>query len=213
MINPVHIFYESPHFECLDIPKPLLEYLSAEEGKLKNSVFGGSVLDLGCGNGRVTNLLSNVSNKVTGVDFSDHLRSQAKINLRDKSDIELYLEDAKSMHFKDASFDYVVMAWNTFGNLYFSRDRILQESLRVLKPDGKLFLSVFSENVLQPYFEMLEKSRLNVVHYDENYVFLKEGLVSERFSESKLEHIFKKAKVKSNITKLTEISYWCELTK
>ncbi len=213
MINPVHIFYEAPHFEYLDIPKPLLEYLSAEESELKNTISGGSVLDIGCGNGRTTKLLSELSDTVVGVDFSDHLLNQAKINLSGKNNVELFLEDAKSMHFKDASFDYVVMMWNTFGNLYSSRNQVLQESSRVLRPSGKIFLSVFSENVLPPYFEMLRCSGLNVAHFDENYVFLKEGLVSERFTQKKLEQIFEQKSLNYKIKKLTDIAYWCEIWK
>lgn len=212
-MNPVHIFYESPHFECLDIPKPLLDYLSAEESELKNTISSGAVLDIGCGNGRTTRILAELSDNVVGVDFSDHLLSQAKINLCNQKNVELYLEDAKSMHFKNASFDYVVMEWNTFGNLYSLRDRVLQESSRVLRPNGKILLSVFSENVLPSYFDMLKRSGLNVAHVDENYVFLKEGLVSERFNENKLQTICKSVHLKADIKNLTDISYWCELTK
>jgi len=212
-MNPVYLFYENPHFESQKETKPFLQYLAEEEEKVREVIKGGRALDVGCGNGRSTLILSDISDHVMGIDFSERLLKQAKSRFKDRNNVKLYLENAKSMHFDDSSFNYVVMLWNTFGNLYSLRDRILQEVKRVLKPNGKILISVFSENVLPAYFEMLKQNKLEVAHFDENYVFLTEGLVSERFSKGKLEKIFQKAGLDFKIEPLTEISYWCEARK
>ncbi len=212
-MNPVQLFYNGPYLENLIETEPFLKYLRAEERELKNSINGGLVLDVGCGAGRSTKILSDVADEVVGIDFSERLLGIAKSDLRDLANVRLYLEDAKSTHFRNNFFDYIVMTWNTFGNLYASRDAILKEAARVLKPSGIILLSVFSENVLPAYFELSEQNGWVISQYDENYLFLREGLVSERFTMEKLERICREAGLNPEIKPLTEISYWCEATK
>lgn len=89
----------------------------------------------------------------------------------------------------------------------------MEESKRVLNDEGIILISVFSENVLTAYFEMIKENGLNVAQHDENYVFLKEGLVSERFTRDKLKRIFQENGLIAKIDSLTDISYWCEVRK
>lgn len=213
MVKTVKLFYENPFFENLKETEPFLKYLDKEAEQVRNSIKGGKILDLGCGNGRSTQIISEVSDNTLGIDFSERLIRQAKRKFIGKKNIFVCLRDAELMRFKENSFDSIVMLWNTFGNLYPSRDNILEKAKRILKKEGTIFISCFSENVLYPYFEMVKKNGLNVEKYDNDYVFLKEGLVSERFSMSKLERIFQNLGFSYNITPLTEVAWWCELKK
>ncbi len=212
-MNPVQVFYNNPYFENLKETKPFSDYLKMEEEKLRKNVSRGRVLDIGCGNGRSTAILQEISDEVVGIDFSERLLDQARKRLSGKSNVRFYLEDAKSTHFEDSTFDYVVMLWNTFGNLYSARDRVLCEAKRLLRPTGKIFLSVLSDRVIPEYMEMLRNNKLVVEHQDENYIFLREGLISERFSKQKLEAILSKAGLTGQIKTLTDISLWCEAKK
>lgn len=209
-MNPVQIFYNNPYFENLSLTKPFQEYLEREQQKVMKIIKGGKILDIGCGNGRSTQILSKISDEIIGIDFSERLLEQAR---KKCPYAKFFLEDAKSTHFDNNSFDYVVMLWNTFGNLYSSRDKVLEEVKRVVRPEGKILLSILSEKVLDAYFDMLKQNKLVVQHKDENYIFLREGLVSERFSREKLEKICKENGLNPKIEKLTNISYWCELQK
>ena len=76
-MNPVQIFYENPFFEGLQITQPFKEYLEKEEQKIKSCRIRGKVLDIGCGNGRSTEILANLADYVIGVDFSERLLEQA----------------------------------------------------------------------------------------------------------------------------------------
>ncbi len=210
-MNPIQIFYDSPYFENLNETEPFQRYLEVEQDKTRESIKGGRVLDIGCGSGRSTAILSGVADEVIGIDFSERLLNQARKILQRNENVRFYLEDAKSMHFKDSKFDHVFMLWNTFGNLYSVRDKVLQEAKRIVKPEGNIYLSVFSENVLPSYLNMLKQNGLIIEHQDENYVFLREGLVSERFNREKLEKILDKAGLKGDIQPLTDIAYWCEV--
>lgn len=209
-MSPVQFFYNNPYFENLKETKPFLDYLERERRKIREVIKGGRILDIGCGNGRSTQILADVCDEVIGVDYSERLLKQAKEKL---PGIKFYLEDARSTHFEDASFDYVAMLWNTTGNLYPSRGLVLQEARRVLKPQGKILISVLSEGALLPYLEMVRQNRLSVLCYEKNYVFLREGLISERFSRKRLEEVCMANSLISEIERLTSISYWCEAIK
>ncbi|MFC1648825.1 class I SAM-dependent methyltransferase [Nanoarchaeota archaeon] len=213
MNNPVQIFYNNPYFENLQITPPFLEYLHREESQLRKSVIGGLAIDIGCGNGRSTAMIPEIADLVIGIDFSERLLDQAKTSFIGRHDMQFYLQDARSTSFGSDSFDYVIMLWNTFGDLYSGRERALHEARRIVKQQGKILLSVLSDGVLQAYLELLEINKLVCEHHDENYVFLREGLVSERFSQDKLEGIFQATDLKYNIKPLTDISYWCEAYK
>ncbi len=219
-MNPVQLFYENPFFERLRITQPFKEYLEKEEQKIKSCGIRGKVLDIGCGNGRSTEILARLADYVIGIDFSERLLEEAN-ERRNKvyhhkiggANWRYYLEDAKSLHFEDSSFDIVSMFGNTFGNLYSLRDQVLKEANRVLKPDGRIIVSVFAENILPTYLDLLSSNGLRVSQQDENYVFLREGLVSERFSRKKLEQICEGAGLNPQIEQLTDVTYWCEATK
>jgi len=219
-MNPIQIFYSNPYFDGLQETQPFKEYLKREEQIIKSCGIKGKVLDIGCGNGRSTELLANFAEYVIGIDFSERLLEQAnqKRNVVWHQKVggpnwRYYLEDAKSLHFEESSFDIVGMFWNTFGNLYSLRDQVLREAKRVLKPDGRIIMSVFAENILPAYLDLLSFNGLRVLQQDENYVFLREGLVSERFSRKKLEQICESVGLNPEIEQLTEATYWCEATK
>ncbi len=212
-MNPVQNFYENPYFADLKETAPFLDYLALEESKVDEKIDGGKVLDVGCGSGRSTLILAKNTDTVVGIEFSQRLFELAREKTNGSDNIKVYLEDAKSMHFEDNEFDTVAMLWNTFGNLYCFRNRVLDEAKRIIKPDGKIILSVFSDNVLDPYLEMCKINRLNIEHVDENYIFLREGMVSERFTKNKLEKICRSAGLEPKIEYLSEISYWCEAGK
>ena len=101
-MNPIQLFYNNPYFENLEETEPFLDYLEREEQKVRKIVKDGRVLDVGCGNGRSTLILSEISAEVVGIDFSERLLEQAK---RRCPKARFYLEDAKSTHFDSDSFD------------------------------------------------------------------------------------------------------------
>ncbi len=219
-MNPIQIFYSNPYFEELQETQPFKEYLKREEQKIKSCGIKGNVLDVGCGDGRSTELLAKFADYVIGIDFSERLLEQANQKRNTVwhqrgggANWKYYLEDARSLHFEDSFFDVVGMFWNTFGNLYSSRDNVLREAKRVLKPEGRIIISVFADNILPEYLDLLSANGLRALQQDENYVFLREGLVSERFSRKKLEHICKSAELNPKIEHLTHATYWCEATK
>jgi demethylmenaquinone methyltransferase/2-methoxy-6-polyprenyl-1,4-benzoquinol methylase len=96
---------------------------------------GGSALDVACGSGKLTAVLSHIAGprgRVVGLDFSPLMLEIAR---RDHAGIEFLEGDALNLPFDDGSFDAATIA---FGLRNLSNPvRGLGEMLRVVKPGGR----------------------------------------------------------------------------
>ena len=98
------------------------------------------ILDIGCGGGRTTTMLSQMGYKVTGIDLSKNLIEYAKKNF---PDIEFYVMDASNMTFPDNYFDAALFSFNGLDCVVpvSMRLKILREIHRVIRPGGKFYFS------------------------------------------------------------------------
>lgn len=117
------------------------EYL-IQHGGLNPSAHA---LEVGCGTGVVTSYLQLSGARITAIDLSPDLLSQA---IRKQWPNEVYFQEAnaESLDFASASFDSVVGSSVLH---HFDIDRSLSEMHRVLVPGGRI---AFSEpNMLNPH--------------------------------------------------------------
>lgn len=100
----------------------------------------GSLLELGCGEGRVTGYLEEMGHDVTALDVAPN---RAKMTAENVPGVSVLTGDAGELPFADDSFDYVVFAHNGIDYLHpLERRRdCLREIRRVLNPDGTLIFS------------------------------------------------------------------------
>jgi len=141
---------------------------------------GARVLDLGCGNGRLFFSLKDKEIKYIGLDNSLGLLNQAKENLV-KEDVELYEGDFLNIPLPDNSVD-LIFAVASFHHLPSNQIRLqaLDEMRRVLKPNGKLYISVW--NLYQKrYFKFILESLLRLGSYDFGDTFIKLGGVKRYY--------------------------------
>lgn len=96
-----------------------------------------TLLEIGCGEGIHCNHLQNIGYKVTGVDISEEAIRIAKAKVSAGSFV---VGDARELNFADDSFDIVLCIMVLHHFYYSDIDKILQESIRVCKPGGKLIL-------------------------------------------------------------------------
>ncbi len=97
---------------------------------------GQAVLDVGTGTGVVAITARRLGAKVTGLDLTPALLTQAKESAAvvGLDDIAWHEGDAEALPFADASFDVVL---SQFGHMFAPRPEIaMVEMLRVLKPGG-----------------------------------------------------------------------------
>ena len=196
-------------------PQELKEYLKAEDNYLLKVLKPNSIiLDVGCGEGRHLKLLAKISKKLFGIDYSKSMLEIARKELSNFNKIELFLEEANKTHFQNNYFDYSICMFNTLGNISKSKQKdVLVELKRITKKYGKIIISVYSENALETQKEFYKNIGLDIIKTDDDFVYTKQNINSERFTKEKLENLFIFANSKAKIIQLTPISYVCEIDK
>ncbi len=117
--------------------KEVIDFLNKQKGR---------VLDLGCGSGR--NLIKNKDIEFYLVDFSKEMVNFAKKNIKkQKVNVNTFICEADNLPFKDNFFNAVIcisVLHCISGKK--SRERVLREIYRVLKPGKKMFISVWNKD-------------------------------------------------------------------
>ena len=100
---------------------------------------GKSVLDVATGTGSLAIELGKKARSVIGIDLSDEMLAVAKRKSKSQN-ISFRQMDASQMKFEDDSFDIVTISLGLHDMPLEVRTAVLQESKRVLRLDGKLFV-------------------------------------------------------------------------
>jgi len=108
---------------------------------------GGSVLELGCGTGRILLALSRAGHKVVGLDLSAPMLARADAKLRDRPDLRgaWRLVHADARHFDlPEQFPLILAPLDFLGYFATLEDQlaVLAASRRHLAADGRLVLDV-----------------------------------------------------------------------
>ncbi|MGY2933037.1 SAM-dependent methyltransferase [Bradyrhizobium sp. GM6.1] len=102
---------------------------------------GSSVLELGCGYGRIANRLARQGARVAGLDVSPVLLKKAKFDAAERGlDVEYVLGDMRTLPWRDR-FDAVFLWYTTFG--YFDdadNESVLCEAASSLRTGGRLLI-------------------------------------------------------------------------
>ncbi|MCX2721807.1 class I SAM-dependent methyltransferase [Roseibium salinum] len=103
-----------------------------------DSLEGWQVLDIACGTGEISRVLTGLGASVTGLDFSETMLALARAKLAGR-DWRPVLSDAQSMRLlEDAGFDFAItrhLAWTLT-----DPQAAYGEWFRVLKPGGRLLI-------------------------------------------------------------------------
>ena len=146
---------------------------------------GASVLDVGCGTGRVSHLLHERGFDVTGVDVSEPLVEEARSLF---PEIDFRVTDVRDTPFDSGAFEYVVFSF--YGIDYIlpkaERVRALQELRRVMKPSGVVVFS--SHNSWHPLVP-LSVSDFRTAANDVVDLYLREENRGRAFSRYKVESV------------------------
>ena len=130
------------------------------------------VLDVGCGPGFFSVLLSRAGHQVTGIDGSEGMLEHARENARRFEVVpELMQGDFGDLPFADNTFDLVISRNVT--HIIRNHLKVYGEWLRVLKPNGVLL--IFDANWHLPYQpgsvreEAIRRERLGLEKYHSGY--------------------------------------------
>ncbi len=139
------------------LPESYRVWFEAEKTYLKDHIKpDSSVLEIGSGDGRSIYDLLPLTKNITAVDHDADAVVRAQQLFADFSSIKIIEADAVTLPFRDESFDYVI-CMGTFMNLADKKFLILNETKRVLKNDGKIIVTTFSEKALPERLIMYKK--------------------------------------------------------
>jgi len=137
---------------CYGLFLTLLTFLAGGEKKYRNKIVdmaevknGEKILDLCCGRGTLTKLISqrlHGSGVVIGLDYSQEMLELAKEKTKGRANIKYQAGDGRYLPFKDLSFDKVFLCMALHEMLANDRKIVIKEAYRVLKNDG---LGIFIE--------------------------------------------------------------------
>lgn len=109
---------------------------------------GKTVLDGGCGIGRLTQSVGNVAKEIIGIDFSQGVDAAYILN-EEKPTVHILQGDIMNLPFKASSFDYVYSK----GVLHYVPDvkRCISGLAYLVKPNGALSITLYPN--MQSLFE------------------------------------------------------------
>lgn len=97
-----------------------------------------NTLELGCGHGAFSKVISANATSVLATDYSAEMVAIATLKLESYSNIKVQAQNCLDLKYKNESFDTVFMA-NLF-HVIGEQELALNEAMRVLKPNGRLII-------------------------------------------------------------------------
>jgi ubiquinone/menaquinone biosynthesis C-methylase UbiE len=161
------------------------------------------ILEVGCGAGYVLEKIP--AGFLFGIDISEHILKKAYIRLGNR--VFLTKSNAEYLPFKDGSFDKVYCT-EVVEHVY-NPQRLIEEMIRVVKPEGSIVLSAPNEKIINLLKDLLTK--LHLYHF-----LLREGEYNMPLRMDKEYHLhtFTLRQLKDilkehfKIEKILRIPYW-----
>jgi len=122
-------------------------FLAEVKINLNNLSNLGEVLELGCGTGYFTESIVKNAIHVFATDLSGELLEKARERLGDNDKITFQKENCYSTSFKSEKFDTVFMA--NLIHVIEDPSKVLQECFRVLKDDGLIIITSFTNHEMK----------------------------------------------------------------
>ncbi|NHK31259.1 MAG: class I SAM-dependent methyltransferase [Asgard group archaeon] len=207
---------------CYDIASPRIkQYLEAEIQFVLDQIDSSDiVLELGCGYGRVLARLAKKAKAVYGIDISEESIDFAEEFLAEYSNNHLYQMDAEELTFQNNSFNVVVAIQNAVSAFKIAPERLIVESLRVTKPNGKVILSSYSEKIwdarLDWFAKQSEENLLGEIDWEktkDGIIICKDGFKATTFTQKDFQDLIEKLDLNASITEVDNSSLFCVIKK
>ena len=147
-----------PLRRCYEIAQPRVkQYLQAEIDHVLDRLHSeDSVLELGCGYGRVAFELAKKASQVVGIDTAAESLDLGRQLARPGDQCEFVEMDASSMSFPDNHFSFVLCVQNGICAFGVEKARLVQEAVRVCRPGGRVLFSSYTEQFWPHRLEWFE---------------------------------------------------------
>lgn len=199
-----------------DMPDSYKNWFEEERKYLvKHITKNAKVLEVGCGDGRSIMDIVGITTNIVGIDHDEKAVADAKSNFKNHPNIKILKARAENLPFENKEFNFV-MCMTTFANFADSKQKVLLEMKRVLKDNGFIIISVFSEDAFEERMKMYKKLNAPIKEIRGTTVIFDEELgdnISEQFSKEQLLDIFAEAKLNVVDIRKKGIAYLCKLKK
>lgn len=140
---------------CYELAPPRVQrYLSEEiEHVVSRIPKGGTVLELGCGYGRVLERLAAVSTLACGIDTSLGSLRLARCRLASTPNVLIAGMDGLRPAFSAASFDVVCCVQNGISSFHVDQRGLMEAAVTVTKPAGKVLFSSYADTFWEDRLE------------------------------------------------------------
>lgn len=164
--------------------------------ELAKPIKNGNILDVGCGRGEIVYLGALNGYRTVGIDYSDSAIKMSRDILRSlppkyQKNASLKKMNAKKLRFKDNSADVIFML-DIVEHLYkWELEKVIEESWRVLKPDGQLIIHTSPNKLLMGPVRFLAHSvgvklRSEEFHINEQSVFSLRAYLKKSFNVQRI---------------------------
>jgi 2-polyprenyl-6-hydroxyphenyl methylase/3-demethylubiquinone-9 3-methyltransferase len=205
--------------QCYEIaPARVEQYLQAEIDHVKKHIKkSDSVLELGCGYGRILHHLLGSSKSVVGIDTS--LESlELVIGSPILESVHLAQMNAVSLGFRDSSFDKTICIQNGISAFKIDPAVLIAESVRVTKNGGTCLFSSYSDQFWKHRLEWFvlqsERGLLGEIDWDktgDGVIVCRDGFKATTFREGDFHNLTKSLGLKSYIVEVDQSSLFCEI--
>lgn len=136
----------------------LFSYFGRRLAEMAQIAEKASVLDIASGRGAALFPAAEQTGPhghVTGIDFSEEMvrETSAEITALNLKNVDMLQMDAEQMSFPDDSFDIALCGFAMF--LFSDSQQVFGEFIRVLKPGGRIGMTVFTEG--SKYFQWFDE--------------------------------------------------------
>ncbi len=207
---------------CYDIaPERTIQYLEAEiDHVIQQLDSNDTVLELGCGYGRVLERLSERCRYLVGIDISPDSVSMAQDLMQEKMDIDVLLMDAAFQGFQSEQFDVVLCIQNGLSAFKIEPIRLIEETMRVTKKGGMCLFSSYSDKFwndrLEWFVRQSEAGLLGEIDFSatkDGTIICKDGFKSSTFNEEDFLRFSKQLSLDSVIVEVDDSSVFWEVRK
>jgi len=205
---------------CYDLaPLRVKQYFQAEiniiAGKIKP---GYSVLELGCGYGRILFELFSITNKLFGVDVSHSSLHYGREQFQKAKEISFLQMDAVNLGFKSKRFDLVFCAQNGISAFKVKPVELINEAVRVTKPGGIILFSSYSESFWNERLNWFQIQSENGLVGEIDYgltgngeIACKDGFRATTYTKEKFASVTYHLENKVSIYEVDGSSIFCEI--
>lgn len=197
------------------------QYLAAEIAFVRGLIApADTVLELGCGYGRILRALSGSARRLIGIDTSPDSVALARAELQECRECEIHVMNATAMTFADETMNLVLCLQNGISAFHVDQTQLLRETLRVMRRGGTAVFSTYSPKIwadrLHWFEQQSEAGLIGEIDYEKSgagVIVCKDGFTASTLTAADFRALTAGLDVTVRIEEVDDSSIMCLLTK